>query len=110
MRSAGGGTPVLALSFGCNTPGYRSPDFGGFVTDERVVMNKDYRWTKRKLCTVIAHEIGHQTGDYGADHRSDKAIGRIPIPSPANGYPAWGWGICGDYNWSGNYLPDPDIP
>jgi hypothetical protein len=87
--------PTVAVSQGCNTPANVGTQFGGFVPDPIIVLNKSYPWTKRKLCVVLKHEIGHHVGE---GHGSDVRVMRIPIPNPQAGYPGWNFGYCNQYN------------
>jgi hypothetical protein len=87
--------PALAQTVGCNDPGWQGPHFGGHEPDARIFLNRDYKWTKRKLCVVLKHEIGHLVGLL---HDDSRRIMRIPVPNPQAGYPGWNFGYCNQYN------------
>jgi hypothetical protein len=87
--------PAIGVAFGCATPGYSAPQWGGTVTDDRIVYNHDYRWHQRKVCVVAAHEVGHHVG---FTHQAGQDAGfQIMSPTgqgPHTGYPNWGWADC----------------
>lgn len=69
--AAGGSDVPGAVVFGCNSFGYHQQGNGGYVTDQRIVVNRAQNWPLRKLCVTLAHELGHmdRSGQkYGYTH------------------------------------------
>lgn len=70
--AAGGSGVPGAVVFGCNSFGYHQQGNGGYVTDQRIIVNRAQNWPLRKLCVTLAHELGHMdrqgTHPYGYTH------------------------------------------
>lgn len=96
--------PAVAVAFGCKSPGYASPAFGGHVGDPRTVYNNSYRWTQRKVCVINVHENGHHVG---FTHESGVNAGFAVMGDTGGGsqnqsvYPDWSFPPCGELTCDG---------
>lgn len=68
-RSANGRLATVGLATGCRTPGDNDGGVG------QVWLNERYRWSYRRLCVVVAHEVGHLAG---LTHNDNSAIMSLP--------------------------------